>query len=59
VTARDVIREGITNSIQAGASEIFVDLGFEKHPDLFDHHDRNFLGSIPHAAENSVVHDIA
>lgn len=30
VTARDVIREGVTNSIHAGASQITVDLAFQR-----------------------------
>lgn len=46
VTARDVIREGVTNSIQAGASEISVDLWFEKQSDLFGDDVRNVLDRI-------------
>jgi hypothetical protein len=46
VTARDVIREGITNSIHAGANEISVDLWFEKQSDLFGDEIRNVLDRI-------------
>lgn len=46
VTARDVIREGITNSIHARASEISVDLWFEKQPGLFGDEERNVLDRI-------------
>lgn len=46
VTARDVIREGVTNSIQAGASEVSVDLWFEKQQDLFGDEVRNVLDRI-------------
>jgi hypothetical protein len=46
VTARDVIREGITNSIHAGANEISVDLWFEKQSDLLGDEVRNVLDRI-------------
>jgi hypothetical protein len=46
VTARDVIREGITNSIHAGANEISVDLWFEKQSGLFGDEIRNVLDRI-------------
>lgn len=46
VTARDVIREGITNSIHAGANEISVDLWFEKKSGLFGDDIRNVLDRI-------------
>lgn len=46
VTARDVIREGITNSIHAGATEIYVDLRFDKQSDLFGDEVRNVLDRI-------------
>jgi hypothetical protein len=46
VTARDVIREGVTNSIHAGADKISVDLWFEKQPGLFGDDVRNVLDRI-------------
>ena len=46
VTARDVIREGITNSIHAGANNISVDLRFEKHSGLYGDEFRNVLDQI-------------
>lgn len=46
VTARDVIREGITNSIHAGADEISVELWFEKKSGLFGDEERNVLDRI-------------
>lgn len=46
VTARDVIREGITNSIHAGAQEVSVDLWFEKKSSLFGDEVRNVLDRI-------------
>lgn len=46
VTARDVIREGLTNSIHAGASEISVDLGFERQAGLFGDDVRNVLDRV-------------
>jgi len=46
VTARDVIREGVTNSIHAGASTVSVDLWFEKQPGLFGDEERNVLDKI-------------
>ena len=46
VTARDVIREGVTNSIHARASAISVDLRFERQPDLFGDEVRNVLDRI-------------
>ncbi|MGH1558227.1 ATP-binding protein [Caulobacter segnis] len=46
VTARDVIREGVTNSIQAGASAITVDLFFDRQPGLFGDDVRNVLDKI-------------
>lgn len=46
VTARDVIREGVTNSIHAGANEISVDLRFEKQSGLFGDEVRNVLDRI-------------
>lgn len=46
VTARDVIREGITNSIHAGANEISIDLRFEKQSGLFGDEIRNVLDRI-------------
>lgn len=46
VTARDVIREGITNSIHAGANEIFVNLRFERQSGLFGDEVRNVLDRI-------------
>lgn len=46
VTARDVIREGVTNSIQAGARDISVDLSFDRQPGLFGDEERNVLDKI-------------
>jgi hypothetical protein len=46
VTARDVIREGITNSIHAGANGISVDLWFEKQSGLFSDEIRSVLDWI-------------
>lgn len=46
VTARDVIREGVTNSIHAGASAISVDLGFERQVGLFGDDVRNVLDRV-------------
>ena len=46
VTARDVIREGVTNSIHAGANAITVDLWFDRQPGLFNDDVRNVLDKI-------------
>ncbi len=46
VTARDVIREGVTNSIHAGARSIAVDLRFERQQGLFGDDERSFLDTI-------------
>ncbi|GCE85231.1 ATP-binding protein [Komagataeibacter diospyri] len=46
VTARDVIREGVTNSIQAGANSISVDLLFSRQGGLFGDEVRNVLDKI-------------
>ncbi|MBB6308680.1 ATP-binding protein [Xanthobacter tagetidis] len=46
VTARDVIREGVTNSIQAGARNISVDLSFDRQMGLFGEDVRNVLDKI-------------
>jgi len=46
VTARDVIREGVTNSIHAGADAITVDLWFDRQPGLFGDEVRNVLEKI-------------
>lgn len=46
MTARDVIREGITNSIHVDANDISVDLWFEKQPGLFGDEVRNVLDRI-------------
>lgn len=46
VTARDVIREGVTNSIHAGASDITVDLSFDRQAGLFGDDVRNVLDTI-------------
>lgn len=46
VTARDVIREGVTNSIHAGADAITVDLWFDRQPGLFGDEVRNVLEQI-------------
>lgn len=46
VTARDVIREGVTNSIQAGANSIHVDLFFDRQAGLFGDEVRHVLDTI-------------
>ncbi|WP_333816967.1 ATP-binding protein [Tabrizicola sp.] len=47
ISARDVIREALTNSIQAGAREISVELIFSAaQPDLFDGDERRVLEKI-------------
>lgn len=46
VTARDVIREGVTNSIHAGANAISVDLSFDRQPGLFGDEERTVLDKI-------------
>ncbi len=46
VTARDVIREGVTNSIHAGANAISVDLWFDRQPGLFGDDVRSVLEKI-------------
>lgn len=47
IAARDVVREAITNSIQAGATEVSVDLTFsEKQKDFFRGEQRNGLEKI-------------
>lgn len=46
VTARDVIREGVTNSIHAGANLISVDLSFDRQPGLFREEERTVLDRI-------------
>ncbi|MGY4408488.1 hypothetical protein ACVWW4_000224 [Bradyrhizobium sp. LB7.1] len=46
VTARDVIREAVTNSIQAGARTISVDLWFERQSGLFGDEERTVLDRI-------------
>lgn len=46
VTARDVIREGVTNAIHAGADAIAVDLWFDRQPGLFGDEVRNVLEKI-------------
>lgn len=47
VSARDVIREAVTNSIHAGASEITVNLVFsDKQADLLDSDERRVLNQI-------------
>lgn len=46
VTARDVIREGVTNSVHAGANDIAVDLWFDRQPDLLGDEVRNVLDKI-------------
>jgi hypothetical protein len=46
VTARDVIREGLTNSIHAGSNTISVDLWFDRQPGLFGDEMRNVLDKI-------------
>jgi hypothetical protein len=46
VTARDVIREGVTNAIHAGANNICIDLSFERRSGLFGDDERNVLDRI-------------
>lgn len=46
VTARYVIREGVTNSIHAGAGAITVHLWFDRQPGLFGVEVRNGLAKI-------------
>lgn len=47
VTARDVIREGITNSIHAGANDISVDLYFsDRQAGLYGDEERSVLETI-------------
>jgi len=46
LTARDVIREGVTNSIHAGASHISVDLSFDRKAGLFGDEERSVLDKI-------------
>lgn len=46
VTARDVIREGVTNSIHAGANDISVDLSFDRQAGLFGDEECNVLDKI-------------
>lgn len=46
VTARDVIREAVTNSIHAGAKAISVDLCFGRQQDLFGNEERKVLDKI-------------
>ena len=46
LTARDVIREGVTNSIHAGAKAITVALSFARQSDLFGDDERNVLDKI-------------
>lgn len=46
VTARDVIREAVTNSIHAGADAISVDLSFDRQPGLLGDEERNVLDKI-------------
>lgn len=46
VSARDVIREAVTNSIHAGANDISVDFCFKKQPGLFGNEIRNVLDRI-------------
>ncbi len=46
VTARDVIREGVTNSIHAGAKTISIDLSFARQASLFGDDERNVLDKI-------------
>lgn len=47
IAARDVVREALTNAIQAGATEIAVDLGFsESQRDFFKGEQRNALEKI-------------
>jgi hypothetical protein len=46
VTARDVIREGATNSIHAGAKEVSIDLSFGNQHVLFSDNERTVLDKI-------------
>ena len=46
VTARDVIREGLTNAIHADANDIRVDLSFDRQNGLFGDEERNVLDKI-------------
>lgn len=46
VTARDVIREGVTNSIHAGASSVSIDLWFDRQIGLLGDEERNVLEKI-------------
>lgn len=46
VAARDVIREGLTNAIHAGANAICVDLSFERQNSLLGDEERNVLDKI-------------
>jgi hypothetical protein len=46
VTARDVIREGVTNSIHAGARQITIDLAFQRQTGLLGDEERNVLDTI-------------
>ena len=46
LTARDVIREGVTNSIHAGAHEVGVDLSFDRTTGMFGDEERNVLDRI-------------
>lgn len=47
IAARDVVREALTNAIQAGATSISVDLGFsESQSDFFKGEQRNALEKI-------------
>jgi len=46
ITARDVIREGVTNSIHAGSRSISVDLSFDRQPGLLGDDERNVLDRI-------------
>lgn len=46
VSARDVIREAVTNSIHAGATTISVELSFDRHSGLFGEEERNVLDTI-------------
>lgn len=46
VAARDVIREGLTNAIHAGASDIRVDLSFDRQNSLFGDEERSVLDRI-------------
>lgn len=46
VAARDVIREGVTNSIHAGAQSISIDLHFDKEITFFADEERSVLNKI-------------